>query len=288
MNCREYETRLSALLDGELPEEERAGTEGHLESCPACRAYFEDLRAIRAALGREDAPVPEGFAERVMERVRETPQAGRKRLLRWGRRAALAACCAVAALGLWGLQARGFWRADAVAGGAEFAAVDRDAAAPAGEPEEGAEAGAALLSDVEVPLPGPEEDGAWNQAPAPCAAPADSGQKEAANARAETFVWYACAPASDATPAQASGKPEPRSGTAAAGGPAARVWAEAMGLEWEAGRTCPLTEEEFAGLLETLALAGEDYALEPGEGWALRMERGTALPVKRSHGNMNF
>ena len=44
---------------------------------------------------------------------------------------------------------------------------------------------------------------------------------------------------------------------------------ETLGQEWETGRTYPLTEEEYAGLLDALAAAGEAFQQESGEQFQL-------------------
>ena len=110
--CEEYEALISAFIDGELAEEERGALMEHMASCPACQQYFDDQIAIHDALESLEAPpAPAGFAERVMSRVRdmeqerpEQPAKAEKKTIRfphWRRWAALAACCAVAALGIW-------------------------------------------------------------------------------------------------------------------------------------------------------------------------------------------
>lgn len=95
--CEQWEEQLSALLDGELDEAERRALEEHLSGCAACREYLADLTAIREAM--EVVPAPGGLAESVMARV--IPRAGRRRPASWRRRGLLAACCALALLGLW-------------------------------------------------------------------------------------------------------------------------------------------------------------------------------------------
>ena len=47
---------LSAHLDGELPESDRAVVEEHLSRCAACRTLLEDFRAVAAAAAGEQAP----------------------------------------------------------------------------------------------------------------------------------------------------------------------------------------------------------------------------------------
>lgn len=104
--CEEYAALLDLFVDGELPAEEMKRVGDHLAQCPGCRAYVDDALAIRAAFPDvEDTAVPEGFAQGVMERVRESAAgeretAARKRrsLRRWMGTAALAACCALVIL----------------------------------------------------------------------------------------------------------------------------------------------------------------------------------------------
>ena len=61
---------LSGYLDGDLPAEERARVEEHLDACAECREELELLQATLSAL--HDMPrlrAPGGFFETVMERV---------------------------------------------------------------------------------------------------------------------------------------------------------------------------------------------------------------------------
>lgn len=125
-NHEEYQTLVSTLLDHENSEEELAVLIGHLAQCPECKAYLSDQIRIHEAMQKLTAEVPEGFAESVMARVRETAQEPpqpeptvdpmpestvvsemsaapkRHRIFLYGRRwAGLAACCAVVLLGTW-------------------------------------------------------------------------------------------------------------------------------------------------------------------------------------------
>lgn len=124
--CEEYAALLDLFVDGELPPEEMERVRDHLETCPGCRAYVDDALLIRAGFpGAEETVVPEGFAEGVMERVREASardkkivELRRRGARRWmGMAAALAACCALVIL---------------VRTGPGFARQTKDAAAPAG------------------------------------------------------------------------------------------------------------------------------------------------------------
>lgn len=105
--CDEILELISADLDGELTDGERAELDEHLSRCPACSALWNDLRALHGAAAElEEAPA--GFAGRVMERIAADStqeQSGRvtafprKRRTPWKGWAATAAVVAVVILG---------------------------------------------------------------------------------------------------------------------------------------------------------------------------------------------
>lgn len=105
-SCEEYEELISEFLDGELSKEDQLQLMKHMSGCSVCQKYFDDLVAVHEAMeDMEEAPVPEGFSDRVMAQVRVMKQevpAGKKTVLlsHWKRWAALAACCAVAVGGM--------------------------------------------------------------------------------------------------------------------------------------------------------------------------------------------
>ena len=101
-NCEYYEELIGAALDGEITAEEDKELRAHLESCEACRSFYEAMQAIS---GTDDAlgDVPENFTANVMARVRETaapaekPAKKKAGIARLGTRyGALAAAAAVA------------------------------------------------------------------------------------------------------------------------------------------------------------------------------------------------
>lgn len=99
--CEDFLELLDSFLDGELPPDQMLRVQAHLDACPACREYVDDVLTLRAAFPSvEDTVVPEGFADTVMERVRaSTPKPVVLRRRRWmGTVAALAACCALVVL----------------------------------------------------------------------------------------------------------------------------------------------------------------------------------------------
>lgn len=281
-SCGEYEALISAFLDGELSEAERAETAEHLASCPACQRYFDDLVAIHDALEQGEVPPPAGFAGAVMDRVRSTPQEKRERKVisfpGWKRWAAMAACCALVVLGVWAFQARGGNVTEA--GLAVMTAQDAPAvasvAAGEAEDEEACEAGdPAPLPEAAEAAPEQKQKAAYNAGGEDAGVEAEKAVRDLA--RDTDNAVYAADAAPAPMPAQAMPAPSyaenVASGTIIAGGEAARAWVEEnLDLEWESGCTYQLTEEEFSSLLEALLEAGEEFVQEPGEGWQLTAE----------------
>jgi len=83
MNCKKFAGKLGAYQDGALNAEVAERIRAHLESCAACREELAALERlsdlIRPELAHADAP--EGFAQRVMERLPEGRLAFRRRSL---------------------------------------------------------------------------------------------------------------------------------------------------------------------------------------------------------------
>ena len=104
MNHDEYKEKLSAFLDGELNDAERADVLAHLGTCGACQAYLAELNAMRDAFDDMEAvDAPDGFAGGVLARLHEEEQSAwaakaPKRHIAWRRWAGLAACAAVVLL----------------------------------------------------------------------------------------------------------------------------------------------------------------------------------------------
>lgn len=145
--CDDYTLALSAFVDGELSDTERAALLNHLTECEGCRAYLAELSAMRDAFGEmEEERAPEGFAESVMARLHEEKHPARRSRKGW---AGLAACAAVVLLavsvlpGLTGQKkdaeaptAQEQMVMSAPAEGAEDAAVSEPTNGPAAEAEE--------------------------------------------------------------------------------------------------------------------------------------------------------
>lgn len=72
MTCDRYFELLSARLDGALTREEERELEEHFAVCPDCRALADQLAQLRDGFsGLEELEAPAGFAQGVMDRVRE-------------------------------------------------------------------------------------------------------------------------------------------------------------------------------------------------------------------------
>lgn len=89
---------LDLFLDGALSPEEMGTVQAHLDTCPDCQAYVDDVLAMREFFPDEDdVELPADFTAQVMDAVAKTPQS-RPRRQPWGKLAAAAACLAVIVL----------------------------------------------------------------------------------------------------------------------------------------------------------------------------------------------
>lgn len=103
-NCEYYEELIGAAIDGEITAEEDKELRAHLESCEACRNFYEAMQAIS---GTDDAlgDVPEDFTANVMARVHEAAAPAEKPVKRKAGIARLVtrygALAAAAAVAIW-------------------------------------------------------------------------------------------------------------------------------------------------------------------------------------------
>lgn len=137
-HCESYEPLLDAFTEGDLFMEDMVWVQQHLNNCPDCQAYVEDLLAIRAAFPTvEETEVPAGFTANVMAAVAATAQAtapkaaaastpkSAKKNTPWVKvLSGLAACYAIVLLAQGGLKM-------ASGGGASMAPRAEEAAAEA-------------------------------------------------------------------------------------------------------------------------------------------------------------
>ncbi len=106
-NCEKYEELCSAALDHALTPEEKQELDAHLAICPSCRAYFEDLREMRALWKGLEVPVPKELHEKMMGAIEaevqktivQTPQKHHRRPPVFTMLAAAAACVMLAVSG---------------------------------------------------------------------------------------------------------------------------------------------------------------------------------------------
>jgi anti-sigma factor RsiW len=89
--CREWRESLGALALDQLPEEERAALEAHLEGCRECRAELSSLAGVARLLPMADpehfdtAPAPPpSLADQVVATIRAESRKSRRRRLRLG------------------------------------------------------------------------------------------------------------------------------------------------------------------------------------------------------------
>lgn len=103
MNCEAYTELISGALDGVLTPEEQAMLDTHLEQCPQCRTLMTELSALDLALNACNEEVPEGFSDRVMDRIRtEGPAPAHRKNQgadRWRRLLPMAALFALVVVG---------------------------------------------------------------------------------------------------------------------------------------------------------------------------------------------
>ncbi len=107
MRCHEVQQNLELLIRQELKPPVRERIEAHLSGCERCREELSRLRRLEELLAAAPSPpVPNGFAERTVERVRREVVGGyadfsaRRRIRnRLGRRVRIAAGAAAALAG---------------------------------------------------------------------------------------------------------------------------------------------------------------------------------------------
>ena len=101
--CERYEDLLSARLDEALTAQEQADLNAHLETCPHCRKYAQDLQTLHASLLAMAADPPDWMTDAIMEELKEVPfPPAKPKQTRKARRWAPLACAAALALVLLG------------------------------------------------------------------------------------------------------------------------------------------------------------------------------------------
>lgn len=139
----EYLERISASLDGALSSEEQKALEVHLAQCAECRALYEELSALHAALGALPAvEAPDDLTQRIMDAVAEeqilpfAPAEQKKAPIRWQKWLASAAVVTLVLAGTWAWKPWERNSASDMAPAAMAGAAAEQAPAQTGDPAE--------------------------------------------------------------------------------------------------------------------------------------------------------
>jgi len=103
MSCRDYQTLIEKVRDGQTDETELAALEAHAAACPACREALDALESLRGLVTkalRAETPTAEA-RDAILSELPDRPTsasdrnaAGRPQILRW--RMPVAACVLLA------------------------------------------------------------------------------------------------------------------------------------------------------------------------------------------------
>ena len=96
-DCEKYIEMMSAMIDGELSQEQEAELHAHIEQCADCGKVYEAFKGISGALSEELATPPEALVKGVMYKIGVQKRASRR--FSFGKFTALAACLALILLG---------------------------------------------------------------------------------------------------------------------------------------------------------------------------------------------
>jgi len=107
MTCDEFQGRLSAYMDGELPRWKRWKVQNHLQKCAECTSLMRELEEVDLCMevGLAVSPAPEYLTHAVMHRLPAMPPAWRRpAVLTWSTGLAVAGMQAAALFGAywWG------------------------------------------------------------------------------------------------------------------------------------------------------------------------------------------
>ena len=161
--CERYEPMISALLDGELDEREKAELSAHIVGCERCGALAAAFAAASGALSEGLEEPPAGLHGAIMEKVEAAAKVkrGQSRFMRLRPLVAAAACVAVVVVTLLAANHGIRMGSSAAAGDAEtYAAAPEDPVYAAGGADgsaamNGAAAGIGGAAPMEAPAPDP-------------------------------------------------------------------------------------------------------------------------------------
>ena len=156
--CLAYLELMNAVLDGEATEFEVARLQAHLDTCPACAALYEDLKALRAGSDALVVPAPAGLTQAVLAQIKaeSTPKIAalpkKKKANRWFPMVAAAAACALVVFGTGSLDRITGGMAEPAAPAAMAPqAYDSAAEAPVPAPVPSPYVAPSATEDVELP-----------------------------------------------------------------------------------------------------------------------------------------
>ncbi len=104
--CDSLRELLYLSIDGLIAKEESEALETHLASCASCRAVQEEIRGIQQRVqGLPTRPAPDGFQDRVLQRLESTrPRASLWSASRWAAAALVLVALGVATVTYWELS----------------------------------------------------------------------------------------------------------------------------------------------------------------------------------------
>lgn len=72
MNCEDVNDLLDEYINGETDNAVSSEIEAHIRTCENCRMQYEELKSLKAELASLAEPLPDGFEERLLARLRHT------------------------------------------------------------------------------------------------------------------------------------------------------------------------------------------------------------------------
>lgn len=96
-DCEKYMELMSAMLDGELSDEQEAELRTHIDKCEDCRRVYNAFKGISGALNEELVTPPEMLAKGVMFKINNQKKTNKRFV--FGKFTALAACLALVLFG---------------------------------------------------------------------------------------------------------------------------------------------------------------------------------------------
>lgn len=70
MNCEDVNDLLDEYINGETDNTVSSEIEAHIRTCESCRMQYEELKSLKAELASLAEPLPNGFEERLLARLR--------------------------------------------------------------------------------------------------------------------------------------------------------------------------------------------------------------------------